>query len=67
MFTTSNGGIIDDCIVTRIGESSFYIVANAGRADVDLKHIQVGKKGFFVYTCTIHGILFMNIQMYMYK
>ena len=41
MFTTSSGGIIDDCIITRAGETSFFVVSNAGRADVDLNHIQV--------------------------
>ncbi len=41
MFTNAKGGIIDDCIVTRTGQESFYIVANAGRADVDLNHIGV--------------------------
>lgn len=41
MFTTAKGGIIDDCIVTRTGENTFYIVSNAGRADADLHHIKV--------------------------
>ena len=41
MFTTYNGGIIDDCIVTRTGENNFYVVSNAGRADVDLHHMKV--------------------------
>ena len=41
MFTNRRGGIIDDCIITRTGESSFYIVSNASRAEIDLKHLQV--------------------------
>ena len=41
LFTNSRGGIIDDCIITRTGESSFYIVSNASRAEIDLKHLQV--------------------------
>lgn len=41
LLTNNNGGIIDDCIITRTGASSFYIVSNAGRADVDLQHLQV--------------------------
>ena len=41
MFTTAAGGIIDDCIVTRTSENTFYIVSNAGRADADLHHIKV--------------------------
>ncbi|SCV73487.1 BQ2448_7413 [Microbotryum intermedium] len=34
------GGIIDDCMVTRWGENSFYLVTNAGRADRDMAWIQ---------------------------
>ena len=39
--TTSSGGIIDDLIVTRTGDQSFYVVANAGCADKDLLHLKV--------------------------
>lgn len=42
VFTTETGGIIDDCIVTRTGDQSFYIVANAGCADKDMAHLKVG-------------------------
>ena len=41
LLTNNSGGIIDDCIITRIGTTSFYIVSNAGRAEVDLHHLQV--------------------------
>ena len=41
LFTNRHGGIIDDCIVTRTGTSSFFIVSNADRAAVDLNHMQV--------------------------
>ena len=41
VLTTDNGGIIDDLIVTRIGEQSFYVVANAGCADKDMEHLKV--------------------------
>ncbi|GAA5964049.1 hypothetical protein JCM8115_000883 [Rhodotorula mucilaginosa] len=38
------GGILDDCMITRWGEDSFYLVTNAGRADVDIpwitKHVE---------------------------
>ena len=42
VFTTETGGIIDDCIITRTGEQSFYIVANAACADKDITHLNVG-------------------------
>ncbi|GAA5988901.1 hypothetical protein JCM10908_006217 [Rhodotorula pacifica] len=38
------GGILDDCMITRWGQESFYLVTNAGRADVDIpwinKHVE---------------------------
>lgn len=52
MFTTSTGGIIDDCIVTRTGSDSFYIVSNASRADVDLNHMKVGFIGHSIVVIT---------------
>ena len=36
-----SGGIIDDLIVNKISSESYYVVANAGCADKDLKHISV--------------------------
>jgi len=43
-FLNENAGIIDDLIVTRLGDDRFLIVANAGCAEKDLAHInaQVG-------------------------
>lgn len=37
VLTNEKGGIIDDMIVTRLGEETFFIVINAGRKDVDLE------------------------------
>lgn len=34
------GGIIDDCVITRRGEDSFYFVTNAGRRQEDLAFLQ---------------------------
>lgn len=41
VLTNDGGGIIDDCIITRVGPNSFYMVCNAGCADKDLKHLNV--------------------------
>ncbi|KAL8280725.1 hypothetical protein RQP46_006729 [Phenoliferia psychrophenolica] len=35
------GGIIDDCMITRWGEQSFYLVTNAGRAERDMAWIKL--------------------------
>ena len=34
------GGIIDDCVITRLGPESFYFVTNAGRRKEDLEFLQ---------------------------
>ncbi|KAI9208694.1 uncharacterized protein BJ171DRAFT_595803 [Polychytrium aggregatum] len=39
LFTNEKGGIIDDTVINRHGESSLYVVSNAGCADKDLAHI----------------------------
>ncbi|MCC0020553.1 MAG: glycine cleavage system aminomethyltransferase GcvT [Nitratireductor sp.] len=38
-FLNENAGIIDDLIVTRLGDARFRIVANAGCAEKDIAHI----------------------------
>ena len=34
-----NGGIKDDCIITKLKEDDFYVVLNAGCKFTDLEHI----------------------------
>lgn len=41
VITNSAGGIIDDCIITRTGQQSFFIVSNAGRIKEDLEQMNV--------------------------
>lgn len=33
-----NGGIKDDCIITKIAEDDYYVVLNAGCKETDLAH-----------------------------
>ena len=40
VFTNENGGIIDDTVINKASETSFYVVSNAGCAEKDLKHIR---------------------------
>lgn len=47
LFTNDSGGIIDDLIVTKTDEDYLYIVSNAGCADKDFAHMQVGKLFLF--------------------
>lgn len=41
LLTNDHGGIIDDCVVTRLSSNCFYIVANAACAEKDRKHLMV--------------------------
>lgn len=45
---TEDAGIIDDLIVTRLGDQRFLIVANAGCAEKDVNHIMAVAAGFDV-------------------
>jgi aminomethyltransferase len=40
LFTNAQGGIIDDTVINKESEDSFYVVSNAGCAEKDLKHIR---------------------------
>lgn len=41
VLTSPSGGILDDCIITKDGPNSFFVVSNAGRADHDWSHLTV--------------------------
>ena len=40
VLTNDNGGIIDDLIISRLSEDSFYLVVNGARSDIDKGHLQ---------------------------
>lgn len=40
------GGIIDDCVITRRGQDSFYFVTNAARREEDLAFLQAEIKAY---------------------
>ena len=48
LLTNERGGVIDDCIVTRTGSSSFYIVLNVGCAEKDLRHLNVRRQSYYI-------------------
>lgn len=56
-----NAGIIDDLIVTRLAPERFMVVANAGNADADEKHLKAIAAGF---DCTIEALdlVFLALQ-----
>ncbi len=44
-FLNENGGVLDDLIITRLGDERFMVVANAGNADADIEHLQEAAEG----------------------
>lgn len=51
------GGIIDDCIITKHGESEFYVVTNAGCREKDVAFIKKEAGAFDVNHTTFEGTL----------
>ncbi|PID63222.1 MAG: glycine cleavage system protein T [Gammaproteobacteria bacterium] len=47
-FTLPNGGILDDLMLTRVNENTFYMVVNASRKDVDYPHLHEHLQGFTI-------------------
>lgn len=60
-FLNDEAGIIDDLIVTRLGEERFMVVANAGNAATDEKHLKAVAAGF---DCTVEPLerVFLALQ-----
>ena len=60
-FLNEQAGIIDDLIVTRLGEERFMIVANAGNAAEDEAHLRKAAAGF---DCKVEALdrVFLAIQ-----
>lgn len=52
-----NGGVIDDCIVTKHGENDYYMVTNAGCRAKDVKFIKDEASQFDVDHSTFEGTL----------
>ncbi|MEC9343052.1 MAG: glycine cleavage system aminomethyltransferase GcvT [Pseudomonadota bacterium] len=60
-FLNDGAGIIDDLIVTRLGEQRWRIVCNAGCASKDLAHIEANAAGLDV-SVTPHALVFLALQ-----
>lgn len=52
-----NGGVIDDCIITKHGENDYYMVTNAGCRTKDVKFIKEEAANFDVDHSTFEGTL----------
>lgn len=40
LLMNENGGIDDDCIITKVAEDHYYVVLNAGCKDTDMAHMR---------------------------
>lgn len=49
-FLNDTAGILDDIIITRLGDNRYVIVANAGNADADIAYLQSHSEN---YNCTV--------------
>ncbi|MGH7004153.1 MAG: glycine cleavage T C-terminal barrel domain-containing protein, partial [Alphaproteobacteria bacterium] len=60
-FLDDNAGILDDLIVTRLGETRFMVVANAGNAAADEAHLRAIASDF---DCTVEALVrvFLALQ-----
>lgn len=56
-FTLENGGILDDLILTRIDDNTFYMVVNASRKDVDYPHLKKHLAGFEMVEMSEHALI----------
>jgi len=55
--TNQQGGIIDDLMLTRITEDSFYLVVNAARKAFDHEHLATQLKDFDIKTIEDHTLI----------
>ena len=60
-FLDDDAGILDDLIVTRLGDNRFMVVANAGNAQTDIAHLNAAASGF---DCTVEPLdrVFLALQ-----
>ena len=60
-FLNEDAGILDDLIITRLGDDRFMVVANAGNAETDGAHMQALAKHF---NCVVEPLdrVFLAIQ-----
>lgn len=56
-FTLENGGILDDLMLTRIDDNTFYMVVNASRKDVDYPHLHQHLEGFKIVEMNDYALI----------
>ncbi|PID65135.1 MAG: glycine cleavage system protein T [Gammaproteobacteria bacterium] len=56
-FTLENGGILDDLMLTRVDNNTFYMVVNASRKDVDYPHLRKHLAGFDIVEMNEHALV----------
>ena len=57
LFTTADGGISDDLIITRWAEDEFFLVVNAACKDQDIAYLRANLEGFELEVIEDHALL----------
>ena len=57
LFTNAEGGVLDDLIITRWSDDTFFVVVNAGCKEQDLAHLRAGLPGIAVDTLAGQALL----------
>jgi aminomethyltransferase len=57
VMTNTEGGIVDDLIVTRWAEDTYFLVVNAARKEEDLNHLRNHLSGFTVEYMSDHALI----------
>ncbi len=55
--TLENGGILDDLMLARVDETTFYMVANASRKDAVYPHLHKHLAGFTIKEMSNHALI----------
>ncbi|MBS9781604.1 MAG: glycine cleavage system aminomethyltransferase GcvT [Gammaproteobacteria bacterium] len=56
-FTLENGGILDDLMLTRVDDETFYMVVNSSRKGIDCPHLRKHLAGFEMVEMNDHALI----------
>lgn len=57
VMTNTEGGIVDDLVITRWAEDTYFLVVNAARKEEDLRHLRDHLSGFSVEYMADHALI----------
>ncbi len=63
LMTNAEGGIIDDLVVTRLADDTYFLVVNAARKEEDLNHLRSHLSAFTVEYMSDHALIALQGPM----